>query len=43
MASSGAPSGTRTLNLAFYNNCLNLPAGLEYVDDLLTATGGYES
>lgn len=27
--------------LAFYNNSLELPAGLEYVDDLDTATGGW--
>jgi hypothetical protein len=28
--------------LAFYNNSLLLPAGLEYMDDLDTATGGWE-
>lgn len=27
---------------AFYNDSLQLPAGLEYVDDLDTATGGWE-
>lgn len=33
---------SRTTALAFRNNCLTLPAGLEFVDDLDTATGGYE-
>jgi hypothetical protein len=28
--------------LAFYNNSLALPSGLQYVDDLDTATGGWE-
>jgi hypothetical protein len=32
----------RATELAFYNNSLILPAGLEFVDDLETATGGYE-
>lgn len=32
----------RSTLLAFSNGCLALPAGLEYVDDLDTATGGYE-
>jgi len=32
----------RSTLLAFRNNCLTLPAGLELVDDLDTATGGYE-
>lgn len=32
----------RTCRLAFYNNCLQLPAGLEFVDDLDYATGGWE-
>jgi hypothetical protein len=32
----------RSVILGFFNNSLNLPAGLEYVDDLDTATGGYE-
>ncbi len=41
------PSGTtgimvRHVALAFYNNSLALPEGLEYVDDLDTATGGWE-
>jgi hypothetical protein len=32
----------RTCRLAFYNNCLQLPVGLEFVDDLDYATGGWE-
>jgi hypothetical protein len=32
----------RASQLAFYNNSLVLPAGLELVDDLETATGDYE-
>jgi len=32
----------RSILLGFYNNRLNLPGGLEFVDDLDTATGGYE-
>ncbi len=32
----------RSTLLAFRNNCLTLPDGLEFVDDLDTATGGYE-
>jgi hypothetical protein len=36
----GAP--TRSVLMAFGNNSLQLPAGLEFVDDLDTATGGYE-
>ena len=36
------PVGARALVLAFYNDCLQLPAGLSYVDDLDTATGGWE-
>jgi hypothetical protein len=27
--------------LGFYNNSLDLPSGLEFVDDLETATGDY--
>ena len=40
---SGGPQYTRTVALAFYNNALQLPAGLRYVDDLATAQGGWES
>ena len=32
---------TRATLLAFVNNSLTLPAGLEFVDDLDTATGGW--
>ncbi len=40
---SGPQSGeSRTNTLIFYNNSLKLPAGLQYVDDLDTATGGWE-
>ena len=39
---SGIPQGTRGNLLAFFNHCLLLPAGLEYVDDLDTAAGGWE-
>jgi hypothetical protein len=43
MAANGAASSTVTVFLAFYNNCLQLPNGLVYVDDHMTATGGWES
>jgi hypothetical protein len=44
VAGSGPNTGspTRSLLLAFVNNCLALPAGLTYVDDLDTATGGWD-
>jgi subtilisin-like proprotein convertase family protein len=32
----------RKVVLAFYNNSLKLPAGLEFIDDLDTAAGGWE-
>lgn len=44
-ASPGANSYSgwvRSTLLAFRNNCLTLPDGLEFVDDLDTAIGGYE-
>jgi len=41
ISGSSVPSGTRTCFLAFYNNCLQLPTGLQFVDDLDTATGGW--
>ncbi len=44
-ASPGAAASSffvRSTLLAFRNGCLTLPAGLEFVDDLDTATGGYE-
>jgi subtilisin-like proprotein convertase family protein len=34
IAASSSPSGSRSNFLAFYNNCLDLPDGLEYIDDL---------
>ncbi len=45
VSTSGQPSisvGMRLCRLGFSNNSLNLPAGLEFVDDLDTATGGWE-
>jgi hypothetical protein len=49
VSSSGGPplsvGGTlfeRATVLGFINNSLDLPAGLAFVDDLETATGGYE-
>jgi hypothetical protein len=48
VAGSGVPQSTassvtsRACALAFTNNSLTLPAGLEFVDDLDTAVGGYE-
>jgi subtilisin-like proprotein convertase family protein len=38
----GYGSQTRKIMLAFYNNSLALPNGLEYIDDFDTATGGWE-
>jgi hypothetical protein len=40
--SYGYPIYERATYLAFYNNSLALPTGLSYVDDLDTATGGWE-
>ncbi len=34
VSSSSGPDGTRSCFLAFFNDCLKLPAGLEYVDDI---------
>lgn len=48
VSASGTPNQTgtntfmRTTHLSFANGSLALPAGLEFVDDLDTATGGYE-
>jgi hypothetical protein len=39
---SGNPSTTRTAMLAFYDNSLQLPDGLEWVDDLPVATSLFE-
>jgi hypothetical protein len=41
VSASGTNLSTRTCCLAFYNDCLMLPAGLEFVDDLDIATGGW--
>ena len=35
-------AGIRTVLMAFGNNSLALPTGLEFIDDLDTATGGWE-
>ncbi|MBN1553044.1 hypothetical protein JW979_16330 [bacterium] len=40
--STGTSISIRSLVLAFTSNSLLLPPGLEYVDDLDTATGGWE-
>eukprot|EP00056_Hartaetosiga_gracilis_P019716 m.15655 g.15655 ORF g.15655 m.15655 type:complete len:424 (+) comp7880_c0_seq1:57-1328(+) len=37
IVSSGGPSSTRPNAMAFYNNCLNLPNGLSWVDDFSVA------
>jgi subtilisin-like proprotein convertase family protein len=43
VSATGNPSsGSRALIHGFTNNSLALPAGLQYVDDLDTATGGYD-
>jgi|GEM_PF-1519072 len=43
VSTSGSPvNNVRNCRLAFYNNSLLLPVGLEFVDDLDTATGGWE-
>jgi hypothetical protein len=42
-AFSVSPVQIRANILAFYNNSLNLPEGLEYVDDLDTATAWFQS
>ena len=38
---AGYPNTMRSLFMGFYNNMLMLPTGLEYVDDLQTATGDF--
>ena len=40
-ASSPESNDTRSCFLAFWNNCLNLPNGLEFVDNLASATGSW--
>ncbi len=42
MAASTSPSGTRSSFMAFHNDTLELPPGLEYVDDLDEASGGWD-
>eukprot|EP00055_Hartaetosiga_balthica_P010523 m.45151 g.45151 ORF g.45151 m.45151 type:complete len:422 (+) comp7206_c0_seq1:207-1472(+) len=39
ITASGTPSNTRPNGMAFYNNCLNLPAGLTWEDDFSVAEG----
>jgi len=43
VSTSGQPGGTgmRNCRLIFYNNSLSLPPGLEFIDDLDTATGDW--
>ena len=41
VSGSSSQSGTRGVFLAFYNDCLALPAGLKYIDDLETAPNGW--
>ena len=43
VAASSSQSGTRSCFLAFYNNCLVLPNGLEFVDDLDTKPNGWNN
>jgi hypothetical protein len=43
IASSSSGSGTRGLFLAFYNNSLVLPPGLEFVDDFDTKPNGWDN
>jgi hypothetical protein len=40
VAGSSPPTTTRTTLLAFYNNCLTLPAGLSFIDDLDSLPSG---
>ena len=41
MAASTSSAGTRSAFMAFHNDTLELPPGLEYVDDLDEASGGW--
>ena len=43
VAAASSPSGTRSNFLAFYNDSLVLPAGLEYVDDLDSKPDGWDN
>ena len=43
VSTSGSPSGNmRNTRLVFHSDCLDLPVGLQFVDDLDIATGGWE-
>lgn len=42
VSASSPQSGTRANYLAFHGDCLKLPSGLEYLDDLDYATGGWD-
>jgi subtilisin-like proprotein convertase family protein len=42
-STSSPDSGTRSAFMAFYNNCLVLPQGLEFVDDLDTKPNGWDN
>ncbi len=42
VSGSTTQSGTRGLMLAFIESTLELPEGLEYVDDLDIAAGGWD-
>jgi hypothetical protein len=42
ISASSPESTTRSTMLGFTGDCLALPAGLEFVDDLDTASGGWE-
>jgi len=42
ISTSSQASTTRSTSIIFYSNCLNLPSGLEFRDDLSTAIGGWE-
>jgi len=43
VSGSSPLTGTRGVFLAFYNDCLELPAGLKYIDDLETAANGWNN
>eukprot|EP00056_Hartaetosiga_gracilis_P010103 m.148319 g.148319 ORF g.148319 m.148319 type:complete len:422 (-) comp13253_c0_seq2:150-1415(-) len=43
IGASSNPSSTRGSGIAFYDDCLSLPNGLEYVDDLPVATSLFEA
>lgn len=43
IAASSSPSGSRSNFMAFYNNCLDLPDGLEFIDDLDYKPNGWNN